>query len=582
MTLIMLLAVSVALSVSSLAAGAEAEKYLAVTQTARVGDALKVEPSVVYEVSGQADLDALAAAQKKPAVVLVTVDADMKVALSGGTQDFKTVFDTYIKGKAVPALRIADAAGADAFIAYMTDTYYIQDITVVSSDIEVLRRIYADEVCYVANSVYDLTDKELTANRYDFWPYIGEANAAGCNILMINGADKYANVAASYAASLSKVCWGYVTGDAASAAGAVAAGCYGIAGKDLAALQGAIKLFEKNGFTRAQFIAAHRGITAYANENSLTALAAAANEGATHVEVDLQITSDGELILCHDSDASPASTAPEYTYVALKTLSDLRAYKLDTFSETYGDTFATLEEVVNVLAGTDVVMILELKLDNASSAAVDTFKAIEKLKAFMSEHDEMEGRWMAITFFAPYARQMRELMPEIPVGFLGNGNADNKEAWSHLPKDVDLTKLDEFIPFLREHNVLLDVTLSDKSAKTLQSYLARGYVQNTWTFKDTSHFVSGFNIATTDNAEACAFMVKEVAVGSVSLTQDELTAGKASVTCRAYNGWTDDYECEIIALGDVAEGNVSVMFYFAPTQATPYGIYSPVMTVPVA
>ena len=47
-------------------------------------------------------------------------------------------------------------------------------------------------------------------------------------------------------------------------------------------------------------IIAHRGASAYAPEHTLAAYDLAVRSGADYIEVDLQVTKDGELIALHD------------------------------------------------------------------------------------------------------------------------------------------------------------------------------------------------------------------------------------------------------------------------------------------
>ena len=48
-------------------------------------------------------------------------------------------------------------------------------------------------------------------------------------------------------------------------------------------------------------IIAHRGASAYAPENTMAAFELAARMGVTQVELDVQLTQDGQLALCHDT-----------------------------------------------------------------------------------------------------------------------------------------------------------------------------------------------------------------------------------------------------------------------------------------
>jgi len=56
------------------------------------------------------------------------------------------------------------------------------------------------------------------------------------------------------------------------------------------------------GLGEPPWIAAHRGASADAPENTLEALHLAVEQGADLAEVDLQLTADGALVLCHDPD----------------------------------------------------------------------------------------------------------------------------------------------------------------------------------------------------------------------------------------------------------------------------------------
>lgn len=573
---------------SAVSAAAATENYTEYTETASHNSHLKVEPTAILEVNSADVLANIAAPVDPitPTVAIFTVDKDMKVSIGEEKQDFTTVFNTYLKGNVIPALKISDMDTANAFIAYMKNTYYIQDITIVSDQIDVIEKIYTDETCYVVNSVYDLTKLALPSNRYEFFRYIGEANAAGCNILMVNGRDANASEIAKYTAALSKVCWGRVDGKDAvtDVVGAVAAGCHGVVADNFTSLVRGIEKFKENGFARAQFIAAHRGITAYANENSLTALSAAANEGATHVEVDLQVTADGEIVLCHNSDAGATSTADAKTWVANQNSADLRKHTLNDYSELYGETFPTLDEVIHCLIDTDVIFIFELKLDNGSATAVTKLKGVEKMYSIISNYEAMQGRWMTITFFAPYAEQMKQISPDIPVGFLGNAKADNGVTWKNVPENEDITQIAQFIPFLRKYNVLLDMTNNSSTAKMIDAYLSRGYVINTWTFSDPSHFAIGANIATTDAAEMCAMMVNEVAIeNNIQLTAADLTSGTAVVKCRTYNGWVEELRCKILLIErSEDEKTAKVVFFYIQEGDVPYGIYSNLTSVRIA
>lgn len=57
-------------------------------------------------------------------------------------------------------------------------------------------------------------------------------------------------------------------------------------------------------------VIAHRGASAYAPENTLAAFALAAKMGSAEIELDAQLTSDGQVVLCHDETLSRYGHGP--------------------------------------------------------------------------------------------------------------------------------------------------------------------------------------------------------------------------------------------------------------------------------
>ncbi len=584
-TLALVACLTAGLSVSAVAAPDTDTTYASVRTQ---GSGLMIEPTLIFEPSSEGDLDG-----KSYASVVVTPDEEMKVDL-GRSRSLRTFYELKIKGQSILVLRI-DGTTVQPFLDWLNKTYTVSDLMVISKEISVLEQIYADAKGYLVNTVYDLTDEEIGPDRYGQWENIAAANKAGCNILMYDVQENLP-VAAEYISAMSKVCWAEIDSKEEGAQ-AVAAGCYGIVSSEKSALTDALGYFEKSGFARAQYIAAHRGITKYANEQSLTGVMASYNEGATHVEIDIQITSDGHIVSCHDNDISRVSGLGG-RYIINETFANLRKIELNNYSARYGETFATLEEICEVLQQTDVILIAELKLDGGSQKAVDDLKAIEKLKEVMEKYPGMKGHWITITFYAPYAQGMRQHLPEIPCCYLGGGlsgkeSAEGVGAWSYAGGHVNSSNMKAKMDFLRKCGIGLDEMEYDNEKKTMsgatnslaQGYLARGYTMNTWTYEDLTHFAVKTNIATTNTAEDCAMLVKEVAVGEISLTEAELSAKKARVPCRTYNGWTETYECDVIEVSRTGNTAQVIFYYLQKTgdEKTPeYGIYSQLKTVSVA
>ena len=114
---------------------------------------------------------------------------------------------------------------------------------------------------------------------------------------------------------------------------------------------------------------AHRGASAYAPENTLTAIRQAVELGAGMVEVDVRRTRDGVLVLLHDAELARTTDAgsvlPRHTAWQVSDLTYEELLLLDAgswFSPAYaGERIATLEQALDVLALTGTGLLLEVK-----------------------------------------------------------------------------------------------------------------------------------------------------------------------------------------------------------------------------
>jgi glycerophosphoryl diester phosphodiesterase len=119
-------------------------------------------------------------------------------------------------------------------------------------------------------------------------------------------------------------------------------------------------------------IIAHRGLFMHregVSENTLESFLEAIGNGATHLETDVQATSDGHAVLFHDSDLSRVSSSS--SSVTKLTLAELQSIQLKN-----GGRVPTLAEVLVALP--EAKLNLDIKSQTAVSA---TIAAIEQNKA---------------------------------------------------------------------------------------------------------------------------------------------------------------------------------------------------------
>lgn len=105
---------------------------------------------------------------------------------------------------------------------------------------------------------------------------------------------------------------------------------------------------------------AHRGASGYAPENTLEAFQLAVMHGAHGVELDVQLTRDGELLVAHDETIDRVSDGSGA--IAGMTLAAIKKYSFNRLHPEYKDARApTLREVYELLRPTGLMVNVELK-----------------------------------------------------------------------------------------------------------------------------------------------------------------------------------------------------------------------------
>ena len=95
-------------------------------------------------------------------------------------------------------------------------------------------------------------------------------------------------------------------------------------------------------------ILGHRGASGYAPENTMEAFELAAKMGADGFELDVHLTSDGQIVICHDEKIDRTSNGqgiiPEYTFAELRAMDfgfhfyngQRKGIRIPTLDEVYG------------------------------------------------------------------------------------------------------------------------------------------------------------------------------------------------------------------------------------------------------
>lgn len=159
-------------------------------------------------------------------------------------------------------------------------------------------------------------------------------------------------------------------------------------------------------------IIAHRGSSLAKPENSLSAVRQAIADGATGVEIDVQCTADGHIVVAHDADMMRLAGNPAVIHQS--TLDELRAI---TFS---GERVATLDEILNLTQGY-VTLVVELKSLGAAPEPL-----VQGVVQTLQRRQALDQA-VVMSFSYPEVRAVKQLEPRLRVGFLASARLGNLE-----------------------------------------------------------------------------------------------------------------------------------------------------------
>lgn len=157
-------------------------------------------------------------------------------------------------------------------------------------------------------------------------------------------------------------------------------------------------------------VMAHRGASTEAPENTMAAFQKAIDDMADYIELDVQLTNNGEVIVMHDSNAYRTTGVDanivNMTYKEVKTL-DAGSW----FSDEYvGENVPSLKEVLE-LTQAKIKLNIELKpADNGTALAKNTVRLIEKYN--------MVNDCVITSFSESALKAVKTYNQEIKVGYI--------------------------------------------------------------------------------------------------------------------------------------------------------------------
>lgn len=169
-------------------------------------------------------------------------------------------------------------------------------------------------------------------------------------------------------------------------------------------------------------ISAHRGFSSKAPENTLPAFAEAIDAMADFVELDVQQTKDGELIILHDSNLKRTTGVNKFIWNL--TFDEVRSMDAGVwFSEEYAGTqIPTLEEAIQLCKG-KALMNIEIKTNSH-------FKDLEEKVIELIQQYDLQNQCVVQSTDIRALTKVKELDPSIRTGIILMGAYGDFEASS--------------------------------------------------------------------------------------------------------------------------------------------------------
>lgn len=534
-------------------AAAEAVADTALVQTYEAETGLISPPTVAAWVRDADDLAALTAAaasaeNERPANAVLNYAADGQIVSDDGTAlgDFADIYQS-LRHNVIPVLYVSDRAAADALTAFLTEETDILDMAVMSSDPALVKSVREAKT-----SVRGIIQFEEAADLYDDVVAVANSNYANVAVLPAELATQD-NV--EYIQKRFKTVWAMVEGsDDFDFYQAINSGAYGIVTDDFAKAYDVLATYPEGSTSRTSFVVGHRGTPTTHNQNSVSGFLNAAEAGISHVEFDVYLTKDDEIVLMHNATLNETTNVESVNggvdagrNIETMTLAEIRRYQLDVYET---EEIPILSDILEELVKTDIVFVLEIK--SAQNKIVNLIK--EQLDAY-----DCYDQVVIISFSLNTLAGVKRVMPNVPTAYLGSPSVESFAS--------DLA-------WLGSCNTNVDMNYSGASEQLNAMLRDRGFIGWYWTYTDTISVrlaaSEGYVGLTTDAAEFYVNHDRTRYLNPVRLAGRTMALGEGetlavgdfvSLTLVMYNGREQMVEGTVFALKETESGYEVIASY---------------------
>lgn len=158
-------------------------------------------------------------------------------------------------------------------------------------------------------------------------------------------------------------------------------------------------------------IFAHRGVRKHFPENTMPAFRAADAMGLDGIELDVQRTADGVLVICHDEHLT--RLAGEDLWLKNLTWDELSRINIAWYRQDESfETIPSLDMFLSWFKSTNLIVNIELK------NTVVPYEGMEEQVLRLIDHYDVRERVIISSFKRESVIHMKEIAPDLDVGFL--------------------------------------------------------------------------------------------------------------------------------------------------------------------
>ena len=383
-------------------------EYSSIPEIYQKESGLVLAPSVIQTVNNMDDIINLQN-EVRPTTAMFRINNNIEIVQENGIAiaPFIDALE-YCKDKVIPAFYIKNVTVATT-VAGMLKQYGVKDVFFISPNQNVLveaRNTY-NMIRGVLEVAYDSQKPELTSD--DLLQIKNNANIAEAVALLLPAEYASKDNVSHIQQRLMSVWINTHNEPKAVQLEAIISGANGVVTESFQAVYDLFDLFPENTVLRRPFIIGHRGLAAMAPENTLEGAILAYEKGADMIELDIQLTTDKQIVLMHDTTTTRTTNGS--LVVEESTLAQLKELTItDAFDGAFPNVkIPTLAEYFTEFKGKDVVFFIEIKSQND--------EIVDYLKQLIDEHN-ISDQVVVICFIGSQIIRVRSAMPEISVGYL--------------------------------------------------------------------------------------------------------------------------------------------------------------------